>query len=532
MQRTQDRDGASAKLSDIESKGLQPGRSRFMRAFLAVAPSLLFLVALELVCQWWEKRDPPAVALPQVALDFTAKEPGEVRLLLYGGSTVAGQPLPELSFHQQMKYLLRRGVGPEDNTHFTLANFGMVGASSTYVIYRMAQTLEESEGDVLVVFTAHNEFLSNVELVREEYAQLLAIREQFYRFAFMRRAQRYINRYYIARRPEFVEGRDLQAFARDSQRFNDRIELYRRNIETIVAMAQAADMPLLLCTAPSNTLDWSPARDSGGFTPRDSLYAQTLNQLRERLGNGEAEKAREQSLQLLRERPRDPLAMYYLGKAHYALGEFSEARRWLERAKEFDPFPFRALGVLNDIVREQANESGVFVVDLDLAFKEAAPHSLPGVGLFADNCHPSPEGNFLIAQMLTKALASIDLVEFGDASGAVEIGEILRYINFVDSNPTLQVQYFLANARYAMKPPFFQFEQAKWNLEKALRLDENNWAIWANLATVSFFSDDFVRGKEQLAHAFRLRGQRFDLDDRAAHPLLREALVRAGLHVQ
>ena len=63
-------------------------------------------------------------------------------------------------------------------------------------------------------------------------------------------------------------------------------------------------------------------------------------------------------------------------------------------------------------------------------------------------------------------------------------------------------------------------------------LSENNWQVWANLATVSLFNDDIVRAKEQLAKAYRLKGERFDLDDRAAHPLLREALERAGLGVQ
>ena len=103
---------------------------------------------------------------------------------------------------------------------------------------------------------------------------------------------------------------------------------------------------------------------------------------------------------------------------------------------------------------------------------------------------------------------------------------------FVDSNQELKIAYYLENARYAMKPPFFHFLAARWNLQEALKLDENNWEAWANLATVSFFSGDVVRGREQLARAYRLRGRRFDLDDREAHPLLREALERAGLDVR
>jgi len=516
-------------MNESKPKEARQSRSRFMRLLRAIAPSLLFLVLLELVCQWWEVRDPPVVELPQLPLDFAAKKPEEIRLLFYGGSTVAGQPLPELGFYEQMKYLFQHDVHSKEGKHFTLANFGMVGASSTYVIYRLAQTLKASEGDVLVVFTAHNEFLSNVELVRDEYAQLLAIREQFYRFALMRRAQRYINRYYIARQPEFVEGRNLQAFDRDSARFHKRIELYRRNIETIVDMARETGMPLLLCTAPSNILNWSPARDDGGFVASDSAYAIALDELRIGLGNGEVEQVKVQSLHLLQERPQDPLAMYYLGKAHYELGQFDEAQHWLEQAKELDPFPFRALNILNDIVREQAGKPGVFVIDLDRAFKDNAAHALPGVGLFADNCHPSPAGNFLIARLLIERLGAMNLTELGISLGTAERDNIFREKQFSNDRSALKVEYFLTNARYAMKPPFFNFEQAKWNLEEVLKIDENSWEAWANMATVSFLTDDPVHGKEELARAYRLRGRRFDLDDRAVHPLLREALERAGL---
>jgi tetratricopeptide (TPR) repeat protein len=426
-------------------------------------------------------------------------------------------------------YLQHRAT---QDRYFTLANFGLIGASSTYVIYRMAQTLEASEGDVLVVFTAHNEFISNTEMVREEYAQLMAIREQFFRFALMRRAQRYINRYYLARRPEFVEGREQQAFDRSSQRFRDRIALYRQNIETIVNMAQAAGMPLLLLTGPSNGLDWPPARPHGGFVARDVDYAAALVQLRKTLALGAAAEVQSLAQQLLTQRPEDPLAMYYLGKGYHGLGQFDEAERWLQRAKELDPFPLRALDAMNNIVRDQANKQGVFVVDLDRIIKQHAEHGLAGFDLFADNCHPSPEGNFLIAQALMAQLRDLGLVQPENELDHQDLNKLLQSVGFIDGDPSLKTDYFLENARYAMKPPFFNFDGAKWNLENALQLDANRWEIWANLATLSFFADDAIHGKEQLAKAYRLRGEPFDLNDRAAHPLLREALAKAGLEAR
>jgi len=503
--------------------------TRPIKVLYAITPSLLFLALLELVCLWWEKHDPAPISLPQVALDFAPKNPREIRLLFYGGSTVAGMPIKELSFTQQMKHYLQHQATRD--RFFTLANFGLVGASSTYVAYRMAQTLEASEGDVLVVFTAHNEFLSNAEMVRDEYAQLMAIREQFFRFALMRRAQRYINRYYLARRPEFVEGRDQQAFDRNSQRFRDRIELYRENIETMVDMAQAADMPLLLLTGPSNGLDWPPARPHGGFVPPDADYAAALSQIRTALEHGRAAEVQSLAQQLLTQQPEDPLAMYYLGKGYHGLGQFAEAKRWLQRAKELDPFPLRALDAVNDIIRDQAGKQGVYIVDLDRIIKEHTEHGLAGFDLFADNCHPSPTGNFLIAQALVAQLKALDLVEPENELDYQDLNELLQTAGFIDGDPSLKTDYFLKNARYAMKPPFFNFDGAKWNLEKALQLDANRWEIWANLATMSFFADDAIHGKEQLAKAYRLRGERFDLDDRAAHPLLREALAEAGLGV-
>ncbi len=500
------------------------------KSLAAIAPSLLFLIALELVCLWWEKRDPPSIELPQLPLEFAAKKPDEIRLLFYGGSTVAGQPLPELGFRKQMQYYFSRGVDARADRHFTLANFGMVSASSTYVIYRMEQTLRKSEGDVAVVMTAHNEFLSNTDLVRDEYAQLLAIREQFFRFALLRRAQRYVNRYYLARRPEFVQGRELQPFDRTSERFRQRIELFRDNIETIVDMTRAVGMPLVLCTMPSNVRDWPPSRSGGGFVYSDTSYANVLREMHRGLQAGASERVRDASRALLADRSDDALAMYYLGKAQWALSEGEEAAQWLQRAKESDPFPFRALDELNDIVRAQRGRDGVFVVDIDAEFKRAAEGGLPGLELFADNCHPSPMGNFLIARALIEELRSMGLVEDSEHPKVADMDNFLRATGAQD--PALQVRYYLENARYAMKPPFFNFAGARWNLKEALKRDKKNWHVWANMATISLLDGDVATGRQELTKAYQLRGQRFDLDDRSAHPLLREALEQAGLQVE
>ena len=85
-----------------------------------------------------------------------------------------------------------------------------------------------------------------------------------------------------------------------------------------------------------------------------------------------------------------------------------------------------------------------------------------------------------------------------------------------------------------MKPPFLDFERSRDYLLEAIKVDENSWEVWANLATISYLAGDISTGTEQLQRATALHKGPIDASDRRTTPYLQEGLEysarQAGSH--
>jgi len=55
-------------------------------------------------------------------------------------------------------------------------------------------------------------------------------------------------------------------------------------------------------------------------------------------------------------------------------------------------------------------------------------------------------------------------------------------------------------------------------------MDENQWNVWANLATLSYFAGDNAAGARELQRARELHHKPLDINVRGNTPYLKEAL--------
>ena len=101
---------------------------------------------------------------------------------------------------------------------------------------------------------------------------------------------------------------------------------------------------------------------------------------------------------------------------------------------------------MNDVVRERAASDGVWLVDVDGLIQERLPAGVSSFELFADNCHPSPEGGYLIAG------AILDGLEGSGVSGqkpagvaAPTVEEVLARLGFTAESP-LRLEYLARRA--------------------------------------------------------------------------------------
>jgi tetratricopeptide (TPR) repeat protein len=209
-----------------------------------------------------------------------------------------------------------------------------------------------------------------------------------------------------------------------------------------------------------------------------------------------------------------------------ARGDAPGARAAFEAARDADPLPWRVLTPFNEQLRQLARDGDARLADVDEAFGREARAGLVGFALVADNCHPTPLGNALLARELLRAMAEAKLgIESLD--GLPPLAEQAeQFMREADrARPDAELAYLKANAVYAMKWPFHNFEASRDYLERARLLVPDDWAVWANLATLSLFEGRIEEGGAQMERAAALHGAPLDPRDRRDTPYLREALA-------
>jgi len=462
------------------------------RIALAAGATVLFLAVAELAARAYEYRGARLETRP---VDVGPKQPGVLRIVVLGGSTVFGEPVPAFGFVAQLEHAL---ASASRVPRVEILNLGRPGAGSSQVLALARSVAEHAQPDLLIVLSGHNEFLD-----RNGDPSSLSFRLS--RFAAVRLFTRLAQKIRRAQDPAFVLPDRLIPYRRDSAWFRRRKAAYRRTLTEIAAVARDCGVPLVLCTAPSNLAGWPPAHHPSLQKPR-------------------------------RKAPGDPscdaMRLYLEGRAHHLLGDSAAALRCFRAARDADPFPWRARSEFNEAVRSCDEEPGVFSADLERAFARAAGDALPGFNLFMDGCHPSPLGNAVIVETLCRTLRRVSPALppcTPAASPAARLQDFLANAKHPEPVESLWLRLYLQSAKYCIQPPYYHLPGARRHLEQAMELAPEDWEVWANLATVSFLEDRPEEGLAELRRCRLLKGGPLRSEERSRAPFLEAALSRAGL---
>jgi tetratricopeptide (TPR) repeat protein len=297
---------------------------------------------------------------------------------------------------------------------------------------------------------------------------------------------------------------------------------YERNTRAIALLAAERGVPLILTTAPANLADWPPVHR----WLRDDAYQRGVAEIQAQIARGDLAAAEAALAGLAAAYPGDAMVAFLGGRLALARGEWSRARAAFDVARDGDPMPWRALGRFNDHLRRIAQRDGVFLADLDAAFRRTARRGMVGFDLVADNCHPTPLGSALIARELLQVMAEhrlgIDSLE-GLPELAPQRDRFLAEAH--RARPDAELAYLGANGRFAMKWPFTLFDVSAAYFERALAIAPDDETAWANLATLAILEGRTEEGRVRLERATALRGGALDRWDRNATPYLPEALA-------
>lgn len=334
------------------------------------------------------------------------KPPGTKRVFVFGGSTTFGHMLPDPwndSYVHQLGVLLERDL---PSVKIEMINCG----GKSYASYRLVDLVEECmqyQPDLVIVMSGHNEFIE-----ARHYKDLIGADTASNRFWYSLRTVRLLHdlgsrveeqKPFLGENPYETE----RYIVRDEREFQLTLEHYTRNLNRMVDACRAHDVPIVLCTCPSNLLDQKPFVTEPPPGMDKAEFRQVVAQAAQHLEAGEYEQALAIVNGLLEKSPRLAICNYIAGRCYYGMQQYPEAKRSLLLAKDSDAFPKRALSSFNERVREIAQERGAPLFDALPPFDDASEHGIPGKNLFLDDCHPTVGGHRLFAEGLEPIVAPL-----------------------------------------------------------------------------------------------------------------------------
>ncbi len=351
------------------------------------------------------------------------KPVGVRRILVVGGSTVAGFPFPaELAFPRYIEVFLQSQAG--DGETLEVLNAGITAINSSTEVDVVRGGLE-IDPDLIVVYTGHNEFYGPGGAASSGGS----LSPGWFRALAHVRGLRIVQSLRNAFRSETASGpsRDLLEvlpgdvhIAIDSPVFETARRRYRDNLREMAALASARKIPILFVTPVSNERDQPPIEplDSKSIAP---LVVDGERRLFEEFGGNPKEGAGEDAargdrLRVLeafhRANPSHPLVAYRYAEALESSGDLSMARQLFQIALENDGCRFRAPRafreiVLNDLdgngaAGENSGAAGIATLDLYPLLGGSERCGAPGRRSLVEHVHLTWEGNEAVGREIAR----------------------------------------------------------------------------------------------------------------------------------
>lgn len=346
------------------------------------------------------------------------KSPGTIRIFVLGGSAAQGDPVPAYGLARMLRVLLRHQY---PGTAFEVINTG-IAAINSHVVREIAREVARHEPDLMIVYLGNNEVIGpfgagnpllplshSLALIRARlWAKKTGLGQLLANVAYAVRSD-----------PDSVKAwRGMEEFLEGQVRADDAAlrrtySHFRRNLADICAAARDRHVPLILCTVGVNL------RDSAPFA---SLHRSDLDEADRRrwsrLYNDAVEhqvaQRFKQAVTSFQEAARidDRFAdlHYHLGKCHWAMKSYEQARSSFVLARDLDTLRFRADTEINRIIRtaaESGRDAGVRLVDVARAFAERSPNGVPGEELFDEHVHMNFTGNYVLARALLAQVCAL-----------------------------------------------------------------------------------------------------------------------------
>jgi lysophospholipase L1-like esterase len=336
------------------------------------------------------------------------KPKGTFRIFLVGESAAKGYPQPRQlassAFLQKMLF----DAWPDRTVE--VINLGTTAVASFPVLGMMTEALEY-EPDLIIVHTGHNEFfgaygVSSVSRGGASVGRLKATR-LIRSLALVQALSRWTTS------PDAMKGKTLMEImvaesytAPDHPIRQAAANNLGANISEMVKRCQQRNVPVLVCTMPSNERDLHPVGEDrfDGVTTEAQQRCSALLAQAEALLATNPQAALTNLATAISLAPKNAHAHFLSGQAFHALSRPNEAHQAFDAARDLDSMPWRATSLQQTAIREAAAKSGGALCDMVAAFRAASPGGCIGWELMDDHVHPTMRGQALMAEAIVASL--------------------------------------------------------------------------------------------------------------------------------
>jgi tetratricopeptide (TPR) repeat protein len=379
------------------------------------------------------------------AQQFPKEKPtGTYRIFCLGGSTTFGRPYDDTtSFCGWLRALLPVA---DPSRNWEVINAGGL----SYASYRVALVMEELaryEPDLFIVYSGHNEFLEQRTYrdVRETPSLVTSMVALLGRTRIYAALDRGLNA--VVEQSERAEGNRYQlpgevdpilehtvgprSYTRDDKLRQQIVAHYRLNLGRMASIGRVAGAKVVLVAPASNLRDFSPFKSehkAGLSAAEVKRWQDFYLQAQERAQAGKLTDAMALLEQAEAIDDRYAELHFRKGQLLYAEGRFAAAKRALNRARDEDVCPLRALTSMLEAVHAVAARQRLPIADFEALIDARSEHAIPGNQQFLDHVHPTIAANRWLALALIDTLANEGIVRLASSWNEAAVEEVVQAV--------------------------------------------------------------------------------------------------------
>jgi len=389
----------------------------------------------------------------------TDRAENSFRVAVFGGSAAHGYGVLEpAAFPHRVEQLLQEAI---PDSEIQVINFGTVAWSSQQILWAARQIWDLSTWDLIIVYSGHNELLELSSwktymqpAEHRRYTRALLLNQKLEGLRIFQVARQLLGRDPERQAKAAVELRDgagdsapgedqqggdtnlqagrdpigqvparnldhIQAVAAEDRARIGQLErdyaasTYRHNIGKLIQLAQVHETPVVLVSpAPNDFQDPISFPEKG---EKGERLTKLLSQSDALMNSSDWDGMEDTARKALEIAP-DPSAMYMMAQAFQYRGKMEEAVHWYSQARGHTEYPNRIVPEVRDAILEFAGQPGVLgVLDIEARFRARHEDGFIEYQLVYDHCHPSIEGNFVIAGEVVRLLLDTRLDKLSDA---------------------------------------------------------------------------------------------------------------------